>query len=240
MACGGFSASCQRFCFLSCSEATLPTTLWCHNTYHEIKAQILTSLSGLYNVQVTLNILAAVLALHPQFSRQQWVTCVKLPHPLYPDPNKTWRIVEIVRNISQETTIKYDVPLRTDTHASVCSHVPPARPTAALGGLWHQLPPLTDTRVPQGTPRPIATNLHGHGARRQLRTVIHAHHARHVGLHDRNHRESLLLHRNHPCNGTSNKVSSQLVWKLFCFPSLSLFFFPLLNQQSKGQKLSVL
>lgn len=37
----------------------------------KFKVQILTPLSGPYNVQVTLNILDAVLALHPQFSLQQ-------------------------------------------------------------------------------------------------------------------------------------------------------------------------
>lgn len=60
------------------------------------------------------------------------------------------------------------------------------------------------------------THLHGHGSRGHLRSIIHSHHAWHIGLHDRNHGEALLLHRDHPCNDTGSKVSSH--FKFLAFP----------------------
>jgi len=94
----------------------------------------------------------------------------------------------------------------------------------------------TSTKLSHFSPRFTATHLHGHGSRSHLRTVVHPHHAWHTGLHDRNHWKSLLLHRNHPYNETSNKVSSQLVLKVLAF---SFFFFLIKPAKERKNTLSI-
>lgn len=53
--------------------------------------------------------------------------------------------------------------------------------------------------------------LHCNGSLGHLRAVIHSHHALHIGLHDRDHRKSLLLHWNQACWKTPRLYWSQHV-----------------------------